>query len=313
MSVSSWGVSLVATVTPAEPPGGSSRTVAPSSRRLLTAALHTHSRCCAVPSGSPDGSTEVTIANAASMRSGSSWERESATRSPDCRRPVRRSPSTDATRARQGADWETPDLVIEHVFDYIGLMGWSNPPVPWREIERRLSDRVPGIEDAPVSRRKRPLAEPLEIIRPESVTPYAELHCHSHFSFLDGASSPTDLVVEGSRLGLSALALTDHDNFAGAPLFAEASTAYGLPSIFGAELSLGLSAPQNGIPDPEGSHLLVLARGVEGYHRLAAAMTDAHLRGDEKGRPSYHLEELSDRGRGHWVVLTGCRKGAVQQ
>ena len=54
-------------------------------------------------------------------------------------------------------------------------MGWSNPPVPWREIERRLSGRVPGAEDAPVSRRKRRTAEPQEIVRPESVTPYAEL------------------------------------------------------------------------------------------------------------------------------------------
>ncbi len=66
------------------------------------------------------------------------------------------------------------------------------------------------------------------------------------------------------------------------------------------------------MPDPEGQHLLVLARGVEGYHRLAAAMTAAHLRGDEKGRPVYDLDELSDRGRGHWVVLTGCRKGPVR-
>src|SRR5204863_8996360 len=103
--------------------------------------------------------------------------------------------------------------------------------------------------------------------------------------------------------------LTDHDNFAGAPLFAEASAGYGLPTIFGAELSLGLSGPQNGIPDPEGSHLLVLARGVEGYHRLAAAMTEAHLAGDEKGKPLYDLDDLADRGRGHWVILTGCRKG----
>ncbi|WP_322938660.1 error-prone DNA polymerase [Nocardioides bizhenqiangii] len=188
-------------------------------------------------------------------------------------------------------------------------MGWSNPPVPWREIERRLSGRVPGVEDAPISRRKRPSAEPLEISRPESVTPYAELHCHSHFSFLDGASSPTDLVTEAARLGLSALAITDHDNFAGAPLFAEASAAYDLPSIYGAELSLGLTTPQNGIPDPEGTHLLVLARGVEGYHRLASAMTEAHLAGDEKGRPTYALDDLADIGRGHWVVLTGCRKG----
>ncbi|MEZ0581270.1 error-prone DNA polymerase [Nocardioides sp. MH1] len=188
-------------------------------------------------------------------------------------------------------------------------MGWSNPPVPWREIERRLSGRRPGIEDAPVSRRKRPTIEVHDVERPETVVPYAELHCHSHFSFLDGASSPADLVAEGSRLGLNALAITDHDNFAGAPLFAEASAAYGMPTVYGAELSLGLTGPQNGVPDPEGRHLLVLARGVEGYHRLAGAMTEAHLRGDEKGRPSYDLDELTDLGRDHWVVLTGCRKG----
>ncbi|PWN03971.1 error-prone DNA polymerase [Nocardioides silvaticus] len=188
-------------------------------------------------------------------------------------------------------------------------MGWSNPPVPWREIERRLSGRVPGVEDAPVSRRKRPTIEVQEVVRPEAATPYAELHCHSHFSFLDGASSPADLVVEAARLGLSGLALTDHDNFAGAPLFAEACAAYDLPSVYGAELSLGLTAPQNGVPDPGGQHLLVLARGVEGYHRLAAAMTEASLRGEEKGSPRHDLDELTDLGRGHWVVLTGCRKG----
>ena len=115
------------------------------------------------------------------------------------------------------------------------------------------------------------------------------------------------------RLGLHALAVTDHDGFYAAPMLAEAAAAYDLPTVFGAELSLGLTAPQNGVPDPEGSHLLVLARGVEGYHRLAAAMTDAHLRGDEKGRPLYDLDELAERGRGHWAVLTGCRKGTVRQ
>ena len=84
-------------------------------------------------------------------------------------------------------------------------------------------------------------------------------------------------------------------------MLAEAAAAYptaGLRTVYGAELSLGLSGPQNGVPDPEGHHLLVLARGVEGYHRLAAAMTDAHLRGDEKGRPVYDLAELAERGRG---------------
>jgi len=84
-------------------------------------------------------------------------------------------------------------------------------------------------------------------------------------------------------------------------------------TIFGAELSLGLSAPQNGVPDPEGIHLLLLARQQEGYHRLAGALTAGQLAGREKGRPVYDLESLAERADGHWHVLTGCRKGAVRQ
>ncbi len=191
-------------------------------------------------------------------------------------------------------------------------MGWNNPQMHWKELERRLSG-LPGADDAPVSRRKHAAAEARPIERPVAATPYAELHCHSHFSFLDGASSPQELVEEAVRLGLHALAVTDHDGFYAAPMLAEAAAVYDLPTVFGAELSLGLGGPQNGVPDPEGSHLLVLARGVEGYHRLAAAITDAHLRGDEKGRPVYDLDELGERGRGHWTILTGCRKGTVRQ
>ncbi|WGX94400.1 error-prone DNA polymerase [Nocardioides sp. L-11A] len=191
-------------------------------------------------------------------------------------------------------------------------MGWNNPPVPWSEVERRLSGRAPALE-APVSHRKRPRAEPDQVSRPDAAVPYAELHCHSHFSFLDGASSPGDLVKEGVRLGLDALALTDHDGFAGAPLFAEAGTDYAMATVYGAELTLGVHRSQNGIPDPEGSHLLVLARGVEGYHRLSGAITEAGLRAPEKGSPAHDLDELAERGRGHWAVLTGCRKGTVRQ
>jgi error-prone DNA polymerase len=195
-------------------------------------------------------------------------------------------------------------------------MGWNNPAMSWAELERRLSG-LPGADDAPVSRRKRqrPVARDVAPALGAERTPYAELHCHSHYSFLDGASSPAELVEEAVRLGLHGLAITDHDGFYGAPMLAEAAAAYAgtqLRTVYGAELSLGLSGPQNGVPDPEGHHLLVLARGVEGYHRLAAAMTAAHLRGDEKGRPVYDLDELVDRGRGHWLVLTGCRKGTVR-
>ena len=83
------------------------------------------------------------------------------------------------------------------------LMGWNNPAISWKELERRLSG-LPGADDAPVSRRKRRRPEPREAAPdPEAGhTPYAELHCHSHYSFLDGASSPAELVDEAVRLGL---------------------------------------------------------------------------------------------------------------
>lgn len=199
-------------------------------------------------------------------------------------------------------------------------MGWNNPDVPWRELERRLSGRSrtgwPDGGDGPAFSRKRGRYEPPERPEPPSgpVVPYAELHCHTSYSFLDGASSPESLVEEAVRLGLTALAVTDHDGFYGSVRFAEAAQEYpSLSTVHGAELSLGLTAPQQGVADPEGSHLLVLARGVEGYHRLAAAITEAQLRGDEKGKPVYHLDEVAEQGRDHWTVLTGCRKGLVRQ
>jgi error-prone DNA polymerase len=190
-------------------------------------------------------------------------------------------------------------------------MGWSNPDISWRELERQLSGRP----EEGTSSRKRERYEHTPIEPPPEAVPYAELHCHSSYSFLDGASEPSALVEEAVRLGLTALAITDHDGFYGAVRFAEAAAEYpSLKTIYGAELSLGLTAPQNGVPDPMGTHLLVLARGVEGYHRLAGAITEAQLRGNEKGRPAYDLDELAQRaggpkGDGHWQVLTGCRKG----
>ena len=125
-------------------------------------------------------------------------------------------------------------------------MDWSNSGMPWRELEGCLSDRPfapaplwtpPPAPTAPRS----PVGPPSPVDRaPKDATgpPYAELHCHSHFSFLDGASSPDELVAEAVRLGLSALALTDHDGFYGVVRFAEAARAHGLPTVFGSELSL---------------------------------------------------------------------------
>jgi error-prone DNA polymerase len=221
-------------------------------------------------------------------------------------------------------------------------VGFNNPDVPWHEIERTLSDRKPGGDphkwwstppgtgearrdhrpshvpeganggDSPAwSPRRAEYEPPTHLERRASTTAYAELHSHSNFSFLDGASHPEELAEEAARLGLEALALTDHDGFYGVVRFAEAARAVGVPTVFGAELSLGLTRPQNGEADPEGAHLLVLARDPEGYARLASTLSAGHLAGREKGKPDYIGVDWAAAHGGHWLVLTGCRKGTV--
>ena len=143
---------------------------------------------------------------------------------------------------------------------------------------------------------------------------YAELHCHSSFSFLDGASHPEQLVAEAARLGLSALALTDHEGLYGVVRFTEAAREAGLPTVYGAEVALAGGGPapaRTRVADPGGAHLVLLARDPSGYGRLARALSEAHLAGGEKGRPAHRLSRLAELAGGHLVVLTGCRKGAV--
>lgn len=142
--------------------------------------------------------------------------------------------------------------------------------------------------------------------------PYAELHAHSYYSFADGADSPADLVAEAARLGLSALAITDHDGLYAVPELAEAAADHGIGTVFGAELNLNLTGPRRGQADPAGEHLVVLARGPAGYGRLSAAITEAKLAGGEKDLPNYDLDALADEARaGHWQILTGGRKGPL--
>src|SRR5689334_4462339 len=198
-------------------------------------------------------------------------------------------------------------------------MSFHNPKMSWSELEGKLSGRKPADDprtigeqrpqpytvdplavdadggDSPAwSRKRQPYTAPALVRADEKIVPYAELHCHTNFSFLDGASHPEELAEEAARLGLTGLAVTDHDGFYGVVRFSEAARELGLPTIFGAELSLDLTQPQNGEADPEGRHLLVLAHGTEGYARLAGTISRAQLRGGEKGRPDYgELEDIA--------------------
>ena len=180
-------------------------------------------------------------------------------------------------------------------------MGYSNPPISWSEFERALSTGRPGAPpvgadggDSPAWSHKRmpyvppPVTDPAE---PHPRHPPAwSRWCHMR----NCTPTPTSVFStvhprrnncsrRPTRLGLTGLALTDHDGLYGIVHMAEAAESYDITTVFGAELSLGLRKPQNGEADPEGSHLLVLARGEEGYHRLAGALTAAQLAGKEKG------------------------------
>ena len=201
-------------------------------------------------------------------------------------------------------------------------MGWHNPPIPWSEYEKRLRDASrPGTTpplgadagDSPAWSETRAPYQAPAVAAPENVVPYAELHMHSSFSFLDGVSSPEKMIARGAQLGLSALAITDHNGFYGAVRFAEAAAVHSMNTVFGAELSLQGNQPRTVVEDPQGPHLLVLTRGQEGYHRLSSALTDAHLGSPDKDTLVFDLDALAEQGRGHWMVLTGCRKGSVRQ
>src|SRR5260370_1096031 len=119
-------------------------------------------------------------------------------------------------------------------------MGWNNPPVRWREFERRLSWRQQDktAEDSG-ERPARPVtqlpAAGREAAGPtrrrglgqgQAPVPWAELHCHSAYSFLDGASTPGELIAEAAECGLTAIAITDHDGMYGVPQFAQSAARF---------------------------------------------------------------------------------------
>ena len=171
-------------------------------------------------------------------------------------------------------------------------------------MNRRLS--VVRLGAARHSPSKRPFAEP------EGAVPYAELHVHSAYSFLDGASLPSDLVARACELDLQALAVTDHGGFPGVVQLASAARSAGLPAVIGTELTL-LSEDRSAQADPPGELIVLLARDPEGYRRLSRTVGEAMLASGEKNRARYELEDLAAASGGNWMVLSGCRKGGVRR
>ena len=130
------------------------------------------------------------------------------------------------------------------------------------------------------------------------VNQYAELHCHSSFSFLDGASNPEELVVRAKEIGLRALALTDHDDLGGIVRFAHTASELNLDAIVGAELTMEDSA-----------HLTVLVENLDGYKNLCNLLTQSRAIGN-RGSPRVFYNALYERSRG-LIVLSGCPHGRI--
>ena len=122
---------------------------------------------------------------------------------------------------------------------------------------------------------------------------YVELHAHSAYSFLDGASSPAELIACASELGHSALALTDHDSLAGAMELAVAARESPVRAIFGAEITV--EDPAAGEDGGAPRHLTLLVRDGHGWRNLCRLLTLAHAHTRDwpdrhAGQPSVPLE-----------------------
>ncbi|MFC1963143.1 DNA polymerase III subunit alpha [Chloroflexota bacterium] len=127
---------------------------------------------------------------------------------------------------------------------------------------------------------------------------FIHLHVHSHYSFLDGASSLDELVDKAVSFKMSALALTDHNRLTGAIRFYEKAKAEGIKPIIGAEINLR-----------GGHHLTLLCKNSEGYSNLCRLLTQAHL-SNQNGKPETSGEMLRDYSAG-LIALSGCSKGEI--
>jgi error-prone DNA polymerase len=129
---------------------------------------------------------------------------------------------------------------------------------------------------------------------------YVELHAHSAFSFLDGASLPDELAAAAAEYGYSAMALTDHNGVSGSMEFAQAAAPLGLRAIHGAEVDLD-----------DGRHLTLLVEDERGWRNLCHLLTRAHAQ--TRGAVGERAEDRAARreGRGRHQSLVGTRMRRV--
>ncbi len=135
---------------------------------------------------------------------------------------------------------------------------------------------------------------------------YIELHCHSNFSFLDGASHPEELIKQAHALGYRALALTDHAGLYGAVRFDQAAKDKKIKPIFGCEITLCDHPEDDAAPR---YHLVLLVKDPKGYANLSQLCTASQMP-NEKGNACATVDML-DKYRDGLIALSGCIQGAI--
>ena len=143
---------------------------------------------------------------------------------------------------------------------------------------------------------------------------FVHLHLHSEYSLLDGAVRLDDLVKRTSKLGMPAVAVTDHGNLYGAIDFYMAAKKAKVKSILGCEVNLAAGSMREQ-KDIQGrkreSHLTLLAASNEGYENLSRIVTEAHLFG-QWDVPRIDKDLLRKHSKG-LICLSGCLKGEINE
>ncbi len=140
---------------------------------------------------------------------------------------------------------------------------------------------------------------------------FTHLHCHSHYSLLDGLSKVPDLVTTAKDLGMNSLAITDHGVMYGAIEFYNTCRKHDVKPIIGIEAYIaprGLSMKEGKI-DADYHHLTLLAKDFEGYQNLMKLTTIANTEGFYY-KPRMDLELLAKHNKG-LIALSGCPRGQI--
>src|SRR5581483_7170624 len=235
--------------------------------------------------GSTGGPSSPSARSGGSSTAGGPTSRSTGATSSSCWRPARTRSSTGTGRPADGSR--------------------SGPDRESAEGRGRGRRRGRGRgRGGAVGRRLRPAAAPARGARSVVGRPmgYVELHAHSAYSFLDGASLPEELAARAAELGYEALALTDHDGVYGSLEFAHACKHLGVRAITGAEVTLS-----------GGVHVTLLCESARGYANLCRILTDAHARTRRPGRerellPAETTDELVAAHAEGLVCLSGCAR-----